>query len=125
MVDDRFEECHDWSDDCCNRISDYMHKLSSQREKNHKRKIKVSSSSSSFSDFSPSMSVPLCQLPSSAGAALACLAVLQRRQVDCCSAPEWLRSTVLSPLTCVAGTLGANILLPRVSLGVSASEGGL
>ena len=38
-----------------------------QWEKKRERKAKVSSSSSSFSGFSPSMPVPLGQLPSSLG----------------------------------------------------------
>ena len=63
--DDRCEECHDWSDDHCGRVSKYMNKLSLQREKRRNRKAKASSSS--FSGFSPSMPVPLYQLPSSAG----------------------------------------------------------
>ena len=59
--DDLCEECHDWSDDLGNRVSEYMHKLSLQREKKRERKAKAFSSSS-FSGFSPLMLVPLCQL---------------------------------------------------------------
>ena len=62
MIDYHCEDCHDWSDDHCKRVSDYMHKLSLQRE----RKTKASSSSS-FSGFLPLMRVPLCRLPSPAG----------------------------------------------------------
>ena len=47
------------------RVSDYMHKVSLQWKKKHERKAKASSSS--FSDFSPSMLVSLCQMPLSAG----------------------------------------------------------
>ena len=63
---DRCEEYHDWSDVRCNRVRDNMDKLSLQLEK-RERKVKDSSSSSSFSGFSPSMLVPLNQLPSSVG----------------------------------------------------------
>ena len=65
-IDDCCEEYHDWSDDCCTRVSDYIHKLSWQRETRRERKDKASSSS--FSGFSPLMPVRLCQRPSSAGA---------------------------------------------------------
>ena len=57
----------DWSDDHYSRVSDYMHKFSLQWKKKHEWKAKASSSSSSFLDFSPSMLVPLCQMPLSAG----------------------------------------------------------
>ena len=62
--DNRCKECHDWSDDRCNRISDYMKTLLLQYEKKRERKAKASSSSSGFS---PSMLVPMGQLPSSVG----------------------------------------------------------
>ena len=65
-LDDRCEECHNWSYDHCNRVSEYLHKLSLQREKKHERKAKASSSFSSLSGFLPSMLVPLYQLLSSA-----------------------------------------------------------
>ena len=29
-LDDRFEECHDWSDECCQLVGEYMAKLSMQ-----------------------------------------------------------------------------------------------
>ena len=45
-LDGRCEECHDWSDDGCQHVCEYMLKLSLQRE----RKAKASSSSS-FSVF--------------------------------------------------------------------------
>ena len=54
--DDCCEECHDWSDDRCNHISDYMEKLPLQCER--KRKQRAKASSSSFSGFLPSMPVP-------------------------------------------------------------------
>ena len=63
--DDCCEDCHNWRDNHCNWVSDYMTRLSLQQEKKHERKAKASSSS--FSGFSPSMPVPLCQLPLSAG----------------------------------------------------------
>ena len=63
--DDHCEECYNWSDDHCNRVSEYLAKLSLQREKRRERKAEASSSS--FSGFSPSMPVPLCRLLSSAG----------------------------------------------------------
>ena len=66
-INNHYEECHDWSDNLCNQVSEYMHKLLLQREKKRKRKAKAASSSSSFSGFSPSKPVILCQLPSSAG----------------------------------------------------------
>ena len=66
-LDDRCEECHDWLDDRCPRVGEYMAKLSLQQEKKHERKAEASSTSSSFSGFSPAMHVPLCQLPSPAG----------------------------------------------------------
>ena len=49
-------------------VSEYMHKLSLQREKKRERKAKASSTSSSFLGFLPSMPVPPCQLLLSAGA---------------------------------------------------------
>ena len=49
-------------------VSEYMHKLSLQREKKHERKAKASSTSSSFLGFLPAMPVPPCQLLLSAGA---------------------------------------------------------
>ena len=52
------------SDYRCNHVSDYMDKLSLQWEK---RERKAKASSSSFSGFSPSMPVPLWQLPRSVG----------------------------------------------------------
>ena len=58
---DRCEECHDRSDDCHQRVCEYMAKLSLQWGKKHERKA------SSSSDFSPVMPVPLYQLPSPAG----------------------------------------------------------
>ena len=62
--DDWCEECHNWLDDHCSRVSDYLEKLLLQQEKKRERKTK---SYCSFSGFSPSMPVPLGQLPSSAG----------------------------------------------------------
>ena len=68
-IDDRCEECHNWSDDCCIRVSDYMHKLSLQREKKCERKAMASSLPLFFSSgFSSLMLIPLCRLPSFAGA---------------------------------------------------------
>ena len=63
--DDHCVECHDWSDDRCNCLANYMAKLSLHREKKCERKAKAFSSS--FSGFLLSMPVPLCQLPSSVG----------------------------------------------------------
>ena len=59
------EECHCWPDDRCKRVSDYMIKLSLHQKKKCERKA----SFSSFSGFSSSMLVPLCQLllPASTG----------------------------------------------------------
>ena len=65
-IDNRCEECHDWSDDRFTRVSDYMHELLLQREKKHIRKAKAYSSSFSFF-FCPRCQLP-CQLPSPAGA---------------------------------------------------------
>ena len=59
------EKCHDWSGDRCSCVSDYVEKLSLQRER--KKERKTMSSFSSFPGFSPSMPVPLGQLPSFAG----------------------------------------------------------
>ena len=55
------EECHEWTDEHCKSVADYVEKLSLQCERKE-RKTK----SSSFSGFSPSMLVPLGQLPSPA-----------------------------------------------------------
>ena len=63
--DDRCEECHDCPDERCRTIANYIEKLSLQCERKKERKTKLSSSS--FSGFSPSMLVPLGQLPSLAG----------------------------------------------------------
>ena len=49
------EECHDWSDERCNRDADYVEKLLLQCEMKEERKVEASSSSSSFSSFSASM----------------------------------------------------------------------
>ena len=59
--DDRYDECHEWSDERCKRVADYVEKLSLQHKRKKERKTK---SSSSFSGFSPSMLVPLGWLPS-------------------------------------------------------------
>ena len=64
-LDDRCEDCHNWSDDCCSCVSDYFEKLSLQREKKRERKTK-----SSLFGFSPLMPVPLGQLPSSVGSSM-------------------------------------------------------
>ena len=53
-LDDRCEKCHEWTDECCKSVADYVEKLSLQ----HERKTE-SSSSSSFSSFFPLMPVPL------------------------------------------------------------------
>ena len=63
-IEDRCEDCQDWSDEKCRRVGEYLAKLSAQHEKKHERKGKVYSSSSSFLGFFPSMPVPLCNLPS-------------------------------------------------------------
>ena len=60
-VEDLCEGCHDWSDDKCRQVGEYLVKLSAQREKKLERKVKASSSS--FLGFSPPMLVPLCNLP--------------------------------------------------------------
>ena len=44
--DDHYEECHDWPDEWCSRVADYIEKLSLQRERKE-RKTKSSSFSSS------------------------------------------------------------------------------
>ena len=63
-LDDRCEECHDGPDYRCKRVSEYMVKLSLQCEMCERQ---AKASSSSFSGFSCSMPVSLCQLPSPAG----------------------------------------------------------
>ena len=60
--DDRYNECHEWSEKHCRSIAEYAEKLSLQHGRKKERKMK--SSSSSFSGFSPSMPVPLEQLSS-------------------------------------------------------------
>ena len=66
--DDRCDECHEWpeefcksvvAEEFCKSVVAYEEKLLVQHEKKKERKAK---SSSSFSGFSPSMSVPLRQL---------------------------------------------------------------
>ena len=64
-IEDHCEDCRDWLDEKCRRLGEYLAKLSAQHEKKHKRKAK--SSSSSFSGFSSSMPVLLCNLPSPVG----------------------------------------------------------
>ena len=59
-LDDHCEEYHDLPDDRCDHVTEYVVKLSVQCER------KTKSSSSFISGFSPSMPVPLGQLPSSA-----------------------------------------------------------
>ena len=63
-IDDRCEDCHDWTDYMWHRLGEYLAKLSVQQERKKERRAKAASSSSSFSGFSPSMPVPLCQLSS-------------------------------------------------------------
>ena len=63
-MDDCCEECHDWSDERCQYVDEYVAKLLLHQEKKRERKVKASSPSSSFSGFSSIMPVPLCQLPS-------------------------------------------------------------
>ena len=60
---------HYWLDDCCNCVSDYVENLSLQCERKEWN-TKFSSSFSSFSGFSPSMLVPLGQLPLSVGSSV-------------------------------------------------------
>ena len=59
------EECHEWTDERCKSVADYVKKLYLQRKRKKERKTK-SSSSSSFSSFPPSIPVLLGQLPSPA-----------------------------------------------------------
>ena len=61
-IEDCCEDCHGWPDEKSCRVGEYLAKLSAQHEKKRGKKAKVSSSS--FSGFSPSMHVPLCNLPS-------------------------------------------------------------
>ena len=61
--DDRCDECHEWLEERCKSVLEYVEKLSLQRKR---KKVKKTKSSSSFSGFSPSMPVPLGLLPSSA-----------------------------------------------------------
>ena len=69
-LDDCYDKCHEWSEECCRSVSAYAEKLSLQCERKRERKAK----SSSFSSFSPSVSVPLGQLSSadSASSAAVC-----------------------------------------------------
>ena len=60
--DDRCEERHEWSNERCKSVVDYVEKLTVQRERKKERTMK---SSSSFSGFSPSMPITLGRLPSS------------------------------------------------------------
>ena len=60
--DNQYDECHEWSEERCRSDVEYAEKLSLQRER--KKEQKTKSSSSSFSGFFPSMSVPLEQLSS-------------------------------------------------------------
>ena len=57
--DDRCEECHEWTYERCKSVANYVEKFSLQCGRKPK-----SSLSSSFSSFSPSIPVPLGQLPS-------------------------------------------------------------
>ena len=61
--DDRCDECHEWLEERCKSVLEYVEKLSLQHER---KKVKKTKSSSSFPGFSPSMPVPLGLLPSSA-----------------------------------------------------------
>ena len=54
--DDRCEERHEWSNERCKSVVDYVEKLTVQRERKKERTTK---SSSSFSGFSPSMPITL------------------------------------------------------------------
>ena len=65
-LDDRCDECHDWSEERCRDVAVYADKLSVQPEKKKERKVK--SSSSSFSCFSLVKPVPLSQISSATGA---------------------------------------------------------
>ena len=66
-LDNHYEECHDWFDECCQRIGEYIAKLSVQREK---CKRKAEASSASFSGFSLAVPVLLCLLPSPKGSGI-------------------------------------------------------
>ena len=44
-LEDCCEHCHDWPDEKCHRIGEYLAKLSSQHKKKHERKAKAFSSS--------------------------------------------------------------------------------
>ena len=61
-IGDRCEDCYDWSDDKWHRVGEYLAKLSVQHERKKERQAEATSSS--FSGFSPSVPVPLCQLQS-------------------------------------------------------------
>ena len=56
-IRDRCEDCYNWSDEKWHRVGEYLAKLSVQREQKRAKAV-----SSSFSGFSPSMPMPLCQL---------------------------------------------------------------
>ena len=68
------EECHDWSDNRCSRVADYVEKLSLYCEMKEERETEASSSS--FSSFSPSMPVPQGQLPSPADSGVVTMSAL-------------------------------------------------
>ena len=68
--DDRCEECHDCSDERWQHVGEYIDKLSLHREKKGERKAKASSTSFSFSGYSPAMPVPQCQLLSPSGSGI-------------------------------------------------------
>ena len=56
-IGDRCEDCHDWSDEKCRHVSEYLAKFSVQREK--ERKAKASSSSSFFGLSLPNACSPI------------------------------------------------------------------
>ena len=58
-IEDLCEDCHNWPDEKCCCVGEYLAKLSAQREKKHGRKAKASSSFFFFQD-SPLLCLPLC-----------------------------------------------------------------
>ena len=47
-IEDSCEDCHDWFDEKCRRVDEYLATLPAQCKKEHERKAKASSSSSSL-----------------------------------------------------------------------------
>ena len=59
-IDDKFGDCYNWDDDIWQKVSSYNSKPAIRWEKKAK-----AASSFSFSGFSPSVPVPMCELTSS------------------------------------------------------------